>query len=880
MVSRSEFTLAFGEMEQRFTELTQVLNDRTTQLQTKFSEVDLGLNKHEQMLMVLDNTMTARFTSIEEALKETIEKNKEANTKLEFLNQKSIVMDTNLDEVNDQYRTLEENLGNHHITVATEMTGAMRNVDALIAEARRVEDVLKEADRCFHNLNGRIAKFENDGGAKGREPAGRGGLVDPKLITVPKYSGPNHKEFIDWRDLIDEMTNTYFPGAMEILTVTRKLKTAITENVFNDIKSQVEMRLGQSLKWSYHQLKHDLGVYMLTKLGDNSKAKLTAEGAPDKNGVEMHRLLHQRYDKVTADAEAMMTSEITRMGAHQAKNLEDLRDKLAVLQAKVADYRKRLGKEPTEELLGSVLTTILDPQTRREFVHITGILGDYEAMKDKITALADGSSSAMDIGLVDHDAERLRDGPGYGAPTTSPELSEVKRPANPNIQCWHCNEKGHISRDCPSKDKPPAGGKSAGAWGKGQSKGGSKGGWPNKGYGKGSKGKGKGGKGKGMYGLENAEQDWWGDEWFGGGHDSELRQCGSLEKAVPLYSFERMCAAFDGQCQCEGCESDNEEIEDDEFLPENYASLEEYPELTGSDPQRKDDEIVKPRAEDLEGWKVKVSKSKKLRPLKKQKVRTAPPQESVEWLNSQPHLMRPDLESASEFIQGRIDWMKKQDHLVSPEAQEAREWIKGRAAIEALLAKSPPGQVLMQTKPLSKAKRLDILERAKAELNEVEKLKDGWEPIEMTVDSGAGDTVCPIEAMERIVADLQNASEDGFVVADGTKIPNKGCKEGVIATQEWSLPKGVSFQVAPVHKTLLSVSRMVEIGHRVVFDKDWSYIEDVETGERTTLIERNGLYILRAWVRPRKKSNPEAPMSPDKHSEKSGNEPGFHRQGR
>ena len=640
MVSRSEFTQAFWEMEQRFTELTQVLNERTTQLQTKFQEVDLGLNKHEQMLMVLDNTMTARFSSVEEAVKETIEKGKEANTKLEFLNGKAIVIESNVDEISNSYRTLEENLGNHHITVASDITAAMRNVDSLVGEARRVEGVLKEADRCFQNLNERVSKFESDGGTKGKYSAGRGGLVDPKLISVPKYSGPNHKEFIDWMDLFDEMTNTYFPGAMEILTVTRKLKSSITEDIFNDIKSQVERRLGRSLRWSYHQLKHGLGVYMLTKLGDNSKAKLTAEGAPDKNGVEMHRLLRQRYDKVTADAEAMMMSKIKRMGAHQAKNLEDLRDKLAVLQAKVADYRKRLGKEPTEELLGSVLTTILEPQARREFVHITGILGDYEAMKDKITALADGSSSAMDIGLVDHDAERTRDGPGYGAPTMSSELSEVKKPVNPNIQCWHCNEKGHIARDCPSRDKPAPGGKPAGGWTKGQSKGGYKGGWPNKGSGKGSKGKGKGGKGKGMYGLENAEQDWWDDGCFSGGHDSELRQCGSLERAVPLCSFER-------GCQCKGCESDDDEIEDDEFLTGDYAYMkenghrsyaymedighrsddEDYPEFTDSTPQRKDDEIVSPQAEDLEGWKVKVSKSKQLRPLKQKKIRAAPPPE-------------------------------------------------------------------------------------------------------------------------------------------------------------------------------------------------------------------------------------------------------------
>ena len=103
MVSRSEFTQAFGEMEQRFTELTQVLNERTTQLQSKFQEVDLGLNKHEQMILVLDSTTSARFSSLEEAMKETIVNNKEANKKLEFLNGKAIGIEVSVDEINDSY---------------------------------------------------------------------------------------------------------------------------------------------------------------------------------------------------------------------------------------------------------------------------------------------------------------------------------------------------------------------------------------------------------------------------------------------------------------------------------------------------------------------------------------------------------------------------------------------------------------------------------------------------------------------------------------------------------------------------------------------------------------------------------------------------------
>ena len=160
------------------------------------------------------------------------------------------------------------------------------------------------------------------------------------------------------------------------------------------------------------------------------------------------------------------------------------------------------------------------------------------------------------------------------------------------------------------------------------------------------------------------------------------------------------------------------------------------------------------------------------------------------------------------------------------------------------------------------------------EINEVGKYKGEWEPIELTVDSGAADTVCPPDTLDQIEPDLSGATKDVFTVADGKSIPNLGAKAGVMATKEWSNLKGISFQIAPVHKTSLSVSQMVDNNHRVVFDGDWSYLEDKATEEKTTLVRRNGLFVLRAWVRPRNDSPPNPKKSP------VGNELPFHRQGK
>ena len=52
-------------------------------------------------------------------------------------------------------------------------------------------------------------------------------------------------------------------------------------------------------------------------------------------------------------------------------------------------------------------------------------------------------------------------------------------------------------------------------------------------------------------------------------------------------------------------------------------------------------------------------------------------------------------------------------------------------------------------------------------------------------------------------------------------------------------------QVCDVSKALLSVSKMVNAGNRVVFEKGGSYVEDVETRERMYM----RMYMLKLWVK-------------------------------
>ena len=59
----------------------------------------------------------------------------------------------------------------------------------------------------------------------------------------------------------------------------------------------------------------------------------------------------------------------------------------------------------------------------------------------------------------------------------------------------------------------------------------------------------------------------------------------------------------------------------------------------------------------------------------------------------------------------------------------------------------------------------------------------------------------------------------------------------------------ITAQVCDVNKGLLSVRRMVELGHKVIFDANGSYIQHVKSGERMRLVERKGMYMLKLWTR-------------------------------
>ena len=127
----------------------------------------------------------------------------------------------------------------------------------------------------------------------------------------------------------------------------------------------------------------------------------------------------------------------------------------------------------------------------------------------------------------------------------------------------------------------------------------------------------------------------------------------------------------------------------------------------------------------------------------------------------------------------------------------------------------------------------------------------GWECIEITIDSGACDTVLPSNMFASISLESTEASRNGeeYEVANGHAIINEGQKRCMMMTPGSSTPKGIIFQVSDVHKPLMSVGAMADAGYECLLSKQGGFMRDVDTGEMIPLTRRGNLYVLKAWVR-------------------------------
>ena len=143
------------------------------------------------------------------------------------------------------------------------------------------------------------------------------------------------------------------------------------------------------------------------------------------------------------------------------------------------------------------------------------------------------------------------------------------------------------------------------------------------------------------------------------------------------------------------------------------------------------------------------------------------------------------------------------------------------------------------------------LERAKEGLNSV--AASEWILIDVIADSGACETVMPKGLCPNISLRQSEGSKAGveYEVASGKAVPNLGEKHCEIFCEGAGSSMMMHFQVADIHRPLLSLSRAADQGFRSHLDWYGGYLEDVRTGDTIPIqIQgRGNLYIMQIWFR-------------------------------
>ena len=139
---------------------------------------------------------------------------------------------------------------------------------------------------------------------------------------------------------------------------------------------------------------------------------------------------------------------------------------------------------------------------------------------------------------------------------------------------------------------------------------------------------------------------------------------------------------------------------------------------------------------------------------------------------------------------------------------------------------------------------LSIAEKLRKKIAGMVKIRKG-----LTVDSGAADHVMPGGwlLMSIVLKSIGSIRGVHYVAADGTRLANVGQQLIRIMTIDGTWAE-IMFQLAAIHKPLISVSKLNETGYKVVFDDDRSYILHKKTKKIIHMRKERGVFVIDAYV--------------------------------
>ena len=153
-----------------------------------------------------------------------------------------------------------------------------------------------------------------------------------------------------------------------------------------------------------------------------------------------------------------------------------------------------------------------------------------------------------------------------------------------------------------------------------------------------------------------------------------------------------------------------------------------------------------------------------------------------------------------------------------------------------------------KTSNMPKARsKLNVLELNNLELNAMNQKRKS--KLVVTIDSGAAESVINGEEAPHVPTLPSPGSLSGveYVNANGSTMPNRGQKVVPVRLGDGSACD-LKMQVTDVKRTLLSVGKVCDAGHRVVFEATGGYMEHIGSGKKFAFDRVRGVYRMEVDV--------------------------------
>ena len=656
-----------------------------------------------------------------------------------------------------------------------------------------------ESSSAFANVQTALneLKAEVDSGKSDHHGGDRGlkGFLSAKSMLPDKF-GKTEDLWRRWSEDVADYADAIIPGMRAVLKLAEKDPENASE------EKLAEWANGDPLKAK--AAKEGKAFYRLLKALTEQEAHTVIQGVKGEDGFRAWQALHTRYGLSLAVKQAKAMSDVCALITKPAKNPKETRSLISELERRIQVAEEIGGRPLDDDHKKSILGNILDPTTKTHAAPKMGADTSYQVLKRFVLEFANnvqGISSgpdpdAMQLGRLDQQ-EDFRDYSGsecgyWEAPSVGNE--QHLDALSPNAQCWKCHGYGHRADQCPTPVKGK-GGKGSGM------KGGGKGG-----KGKGADGDGKGGKPSGAKGGKGARG--------------------------PMYGVCFKCNGAHGHHFASNCPLNQGKGGGGQ--PGFNMATENWPTL--------------PQGQVRTLCAIKIANQPKAIKLQNRFQNLADEDEDDQG-------DKPNFEMKNPYFDDSYHYKnfcgccaltgKGRTHRELPGSETQRGPIPRRRGAKNDVENKwhiKAGPIGGSLRPLATIEPEG--------LNPISKAAPEWEAIEMAVDSGASETVLPPDQLASIKLEEGPAKKRGvsYEVANGDQIPNLGERRFHGVTESGHV-RGITAQVCDVNKPLLSVSKLVASGNRVIFDERGSYVEDISTGDRLWLTEQNGMYSLKLWVK-------------------------------